>query len=76
MATNNSQTLASVQEGIHNDDGGSKNGGHCFTLLIVQHPGNELWNMYVDEVKEDDKRIADAWKEGSSGILTFVSPYQ
>jgi hypothetical protein len=33
-----------------------------------------MWNMYLDEVKEDDKRIADAWKEGSNGILTFVSP--
>ena len=30
--------------------------------------------MYLDEVKEDDKRIADAWKEGPSGILVFVSP--
>ena len=29
--------------------------------------------MYLDEVKEDDKRIADAWKEGSTGILVFVS---
>ena len=32
-----------------------------------------MWNMYLDEVKVDDKRIADAWKEGSSGILVFVS---
>ena len=30
--------------------------------------------MYLDEVKEDDKRIADAWKEDSNGILVFVSP--
>ena len=30
--------------------------------------------MYLDEVKEDDKRISDAWKENSNGILVFVSP--
>jgi hypothetical protein len=29
--------------------------------------------MYLDEVKEEDKKIAEAWKEGSSGILVFVS---
>jgi hypothetical protein len=29
--------------------------------------------MYLNEVKEDDKQIADAWKEGSNGILVFVS---
>jgi hypothetical protein len=29
--------------------------------------------MYLDEVKEDDKRIAYAWKDGSNGILVFVS---
>ena len=32
--------------------------------------------MYLDEVKEDDKQIAEAWKDGSDGILTFVSPYR
>ena len=30
--------------------------------------------MFLDEVKNDDKRIADAWKEDSNGILVFVSP--
>ena len=73
MATNNPQTP--VRGGIRNDDGASNNGGHCFKLLKVQHSGNEMWNMYLDKVKEDDKQIADAWKEGSDGILTFVSPY-
>jgi hypothetical protein len=29
--------------------------------------------MYLDEVKEDDKRITDAWKEDANGLLTFVS---
>ena len=31
--------------------------------------------MYLDEVREDDKQISEAWKDGSDGILTFVSPY-
>jgi hypothetical protein len=39
-----------------------------------QDTGNEIWDMYLDEVKEDDKRISDAWKEDSNGILVFVSP--
>ncbi len=30
--------------------------------------------MYLEEVKEDDKRITDAWKEDANGILVFVSP--
>jgi hypothetical protein len=32
-----------------------------------------MWNMYLGEVKEDDKRITDAWKEDANGILVFVS---
>ena len=30
--------------------------------------------MYLDEVRDDDQRISDAWKEDSNGILVFVSP--
>ena len=33
-----------------------------------------MWDIYLDEVKEDDKRISDAWKADSNGILVFVSP--
>jgi hypothetical protein len=29
--------------------------------------------MYLDEVKEDDKRLTDAWKEDANGLLVFVS---
>ena len=29
--------------------------------------------MYLNEVKEDDKRITDAWKEDANGLLVFVS---
>jgi hypothetical protein len=32
-----------------------------------------MWNMYLDEVKEDDQRITDAWKEDANGLLVFVS---
>ena len=34
---------------------------------------NDMWNMYLDEVEEDDKRITDAWKEDADGLLVFVS---
>ncbi|KAF8476393.1 hypothetical protein DFH94DRAFT_654198, partial [Russula ochroleuca] len=37
-----------------------------------QDSGNGIWDMYLDEVKEDDKRISDAWKEDSNGILVFT----
>ena len=65
--------------GIRIDDGVLRTGGYCFMLLTpstaqVQGSGNEFWNIYLDAVKEDDKQIADSWKEGSTGILTFVSP--
>ena len=29
--------------------------------------------MYLDQVKEDDQRITDAWKEDADGLLVFVS---
>lgn len=48
----------------------------CFTSLTPtiakQDSGNEIWDTYLNEVKEDDKRIADGWKEDSNGIIVFV----
>jgi hypothetical protein len=34
---------------------------------------SEMWNLYLDEVKEEDTRISDAWKEDANSILVFVS---
>jgi len=34
---------------------------------------NTMWDMYLEDVKEDDKRITDAWIEDSNGVLAFVS---
>ena len=34
---------------------------------------SEMWNMYLDEIKEDDNRITDAWKKDASSIVFFVS---
>ncbi len=34
---------------------------------------NDIWNTYLGEVNEDDKRITDARKEDANGILVFVS---
>ena len=33
----------------------------------------DLWNMYLDEVKEEDSQFTDSWKDDASSILTFVS---
>jgi hypothetical protein len=32
-----------------------------------------MWNICLGEVKEDDQRVADAWKGDADGILVFVS---
>ncbi|KAI0263161.1 hypothetical protein BGY98DRAFT_889945, partial [Russula aff. rugulosa BPL654] len=31
-----------------------------------------IWNMYLDQVKEDDQRMTDAWKEDADGLLVFT----
>jgi hypothetical protein len=61
----------------HNDDGELWNGGYCVTMLtqtIAQEGSeNEMWNLYLNEVKEDDQEMADVWKQDAKGILVFVS---
>ena len=78
LSPNPNSPQISALGGTRNDGGGSRNGGHCFTLLTSttadQDSANELWDIYLDEVREDDKRISDAWKDDSNGILVFVSP--
>jgi hypothetical protein len=39
----------------------------------LKYSENDMWNMYLNEVKNDDKRITDARKEDANGILVFVS---
>jgi hypothetical protein len=60
-----------------NDDGELGNGGYCITMLtptIAQKGSeNEMWNLYLNEVKEDDQGMADVWKQDAKGILVFVS---
>ena len=34
---------------------------------------SEMWKMFLDEVKEEDIRITDSWKEDANSIVTFVS---
>jgi hypothetical protein len=61
-----------------NDDGELGNGGYCFTMLtqtIAQKCSeNEMWNLYLNEVEEDNQGMADIWKQDAKGILVFVSP--
>jgi hypothetical protein len=46
-----------------------------FESLITEVKDSEtdVWNMYLDQVKEDDQRTTDTWKEDANGILVFVS---
>ena len=59
------------------DDGELGNSGYCVTVLtptIVQEGSeNEMWNLYLNEVKEDDQGMADVWKQDAKGILVFAS---
>jgi hypothetical protein len=34
---------------------------------------SEMWKMFLDEVKEEDSRFTDAWKEDANSIVVFVS---
>lgn len=57
--------------------------GSCITMLIPTPPvaaarvdlenDSEMWNMFLDEVKDDDNRATDAWKDDANSIVTFVS---
>jgi hypothetical protein len=37
---------------------------------------SEMWKMFLDEVKEEDSRFTDAWKDDANSIVTFVSHNQ
>jgi uncharacterized protein YcsI (UPF0317 family) len=57
----------------------------CITMLIptaAQVPqataadvetDSEMWNMYLNQVEEEDDRIIKAWKEDANSLITFVS---
>jgi hypothetical protein len=32
-----------------------------------------MWNMYLDELEEEDKLIINAWKDDANSLVTFVS---
>ncbi len=52
---------------------------YCIAMLIRTvalddlENDSEMWNIYLDEVKEEDNRITGAWKEDANGIVVFVS---
>jgi hypothetical protein len=69
-----------AQSGTRNNgaSGAPRDGEYYFTSLTSTtaqgNSANDMWNIYLDAFKDEDRRIAEEWKEGSSGILTFVSP--
>ena len=83
MRSQRRKRKANPARGMRIDGGALRNDGFCLNLLDMittliltaaqQDSENEMWNMYMNEVKKDDKRMADAWKEDSNGILVFVS---
>ena len=83
MRSQRRKRKANPARGMRIDGGALRKDGFCLNLLEMitmliptaaqQDSENEMWNMYMNEVKKDDKRMADAWKENSNGILVFVS---
>ena len=64
-----------TQGSAPSDVGASRNDGYYFTSLTPSTAStDEMWLTYLDLVKDEDKRVSDAWKEDSTGILVFVSP--
>lgn len=65
---------------MHNDDGGMSGSDRLYrfaTLILTSaqgDPGKEMWTTYMEEYKEYDERVADAWKQDAKGLLVFVSP--
>jgi hypothetical protein len=43
-------------------------------ITVQKDSENEVWKMYLNEIKEDDQRMTDAWKQDAKGVLVFVSP--
>jgi hypothetical protein len=45
------------------------------TLSTAQEDSEkEMWTTYLEEVKDPDKRITDAWKEDADALVVFVRP--
>ena len=45
----------------------------AIAMLADLENDTEMWNIYLDEVKEDDSRNTEAWKDDANSIVTFVS---
>ncbi len=67
----------SIPSQDRDDDGELGNGGYWITMLtpMIAQKGseNEMWNLYLNEIKEVDRGMADVWKQDAKGILVFVS---
>jgi hypothetical protein len=65
--------------GNSRNDGTSENVGPSIVSLTL--PGtqaqedtvNEMWTIYMEEVKKSDERSTNSWKEDANGIIIFVS---
>ena len=34
---------------------------------------DKMWSGYMEEAKNHDERVSDAWKDDANGVLVFVS---
>lgn len=45
------------------------------TWVVAQEDSvNKMWTEYLEDVKEFDMGLTEAWREDANGLLTCVSP--
>ena len=56
----------------HFDDGTLENVGCCIATLtpitVQKYSENEVWKIYLNEIKDDNNRMIDAWKQDANGV--------
>lgn len=46
------------------------------TPITDQKDSEKVWRMYLKEIKDEDTRMTDTWKQDAKDVLVFVSPNQ
>ena len=42
--------------------------------LVQEDSVNKMWSGYLEDVKEFDTELTEAWRQDANGLLTCVSP--
>lgn len=44
------------------------------SITAQEDSEKQMWTTYMKEVKESDKLITAAWKEGANALVVYVTP--